>query len=441
LHILRILQEEAMKGSSAVIHVQVPVDVATFLLNEKRADIHRIESRLKVSITLIPNPHLETPNYSISRIKADDLHGEPMLASYKMVEKPATDKAATPTAEQQKATRAQAVVQGITPAQPAPMKAEEVKPSFMGRFFGWFKGFGAEETPPAKPATPSAKPRPAQKRDEPRAEGGNNKRRERGDRPERGERPEKGERGEKGERNEQNRRDRNPPAAKAENAAKPQQEARPAVEAREPRPPKPPREPRPPRVPEEKLADKAVEKLVEKPVLETPITVSVETEEEAATREGSRRRGRRGGRRERERRDGGAPEATPINNEEPIVVQVGTAKRKPSEYVALPKSMREAAALAAAQQALQPVVEVNEVAVVEVTPVVEATPVVEMPQVLTQPDVVVPPSTLVQIETDLSKANPVPSAQHNQPATTRRRARQREVYVESEPLVQIETHH
>jgi ribonuclease E len=194
-------------------------------------------------------------------------------------------------------------------------------------------------------------------------------------------------------------------------------------------------------VPEEKLADKAVEKLVEKPVLETPITVSVETEEEAATREGSRRRGRRGGRRERERRDGGAPEATPINNEEPIVVQVGTAKRKPSEYVALPKSMREAAALAAAQQALQPVVEVNEVAVVEVTPVVEATPVVEMPQVLTQPDVVVPPSTLVQIETDLSKANPVPSAQHNQPATTRRRARQREVYVESEPLVQIETHH
>ena len=61
LHILRIIQEEAMKDSSAAIHVQVPVDVATFLLNEKRADIHRIESRLKVSITLIPNPHLETP--------------------------------------------------------------------------------------------------------------------------------------------------------------------------------------------------------------------------------------------------------------------------------------------------------------------------------------------------------------------------------------------
>src|SRR5665811_1301981 len=76
LHILRIIQEEAMKESSAAIHVQVPVDVATFLLNEKRADIHRIESRLKVGITLIPNPHLETPSYSINRLRQDELSGE-----------------------------------------------------------------------------------------------------------------------------------------------------------------------------------------------------------------------------------------------------------------------------------------------------------------------------------------------------------------------------
>jgi len=48
LHILRIIQEEAMKENSAAVHAQVPVDVATFLLNEKRADIHSIEARLKV---------------------------------------------------------------------------------------------------------------------------------------------------------------------------------------------------------------------------------------------------------------------------------------------------------------------------------------------------------------------------------------------------------
>src|SRR3970040_1081780 len=53
LHILRIIQEEAMKESIVAIHVQVPVDVATFLLNEKRGDIHRIESRLKVAVMMI----------------------------------------------------------------------------------------------------------------------------------------------------------------------------------------------------------------------------------------------------------------------------------------------------------------------------------------------------------------------------------------------------
>jgi len=64
LHILRIIQEEAMKENSAAIHAQVPVDVATFLLNEKRTDIHAIEARMKVNVVLIPNIHLETPNYT-----------------------------------------------------------------------------------------------------------------------------------------------------------------------------------------------------------------------------------------------------------------------------------------------------------------------------------------------------------------------------------------
>ncbi|MBP8119784.1 MAG: Rne/Rng family ribonuclease, partial [Burkholderiales bacterium] len=55
LHILRIIQEEAMKESTGAVHVQVPVDVATFLLNEKRQDIHKMETRFKVSVLLIPN--------------------------------------------------------------------------------------------------------------------------------------------------------------------------------------------------------------------------------------------------------------------------------------------------------------------------------------------------------------------------------------------------
>ena len=68
LHILRILQEEAMKDNTAQIVAQVPVDVATFLLNEKRAEIHTIEARFKVNVLLVPNTYLETPNYKVTRL-------------------------------------------------------------------------------------------------------------------------------------------------------------------------------------------------------------------------------------------------------------------------------------------------------------------------------------------------------------------------------------
>src|SRR4029079_18764209 len=71
LHILRILQEEAMKENTASVHAQVPVDVATFLLNEKRVDLQLIEARHRVSVVMIPNTHLETPNYSVSRLRHD----------------------------------------------------------------------------------------------------------------------------------------------------------------------------------------------------------------------------------------------------------------------------------------------------------------------------------------------------------------------------------
>src|SRR5436190_655307 len=60
LHVLRIIQEEAMKENTGAVHAQVPVDVSSFLLNEKRSEIQKLEARLKVNIVLVPNPHLET---------------------------------------------------------------------------------------------------------------------------------------------------------------------------------------------------------------------------------------------------------------------------------------------------------------------------------------------------------------------------------------------
>ncbi len=147
LHILRITQEDAMKDNSAIIQVQLPVEVATFLLNEKRADIHAIEQRMGVEVVLIPNIHLETPNYNIVRVKHDDVTEETSRASYKLVELP-TETSYIPTAEQTaKEVRPVAAVRGITPAAPAPIVAEKSAAapilSLLGRIKNLFSGASA----------------------------------------------------------------------------------------------------------------------------------------------------------------------------------------------------------------------------------------------------------------------------------------------------------
>src|SRR5436305_3729493 len=122
LHILRILQEEAMKENTAKVVAQVPVDVATFLLNEKRAEIHTIEARFKVDVMLVQNTYLETPNYKISRLRHDDMNaGEPLPASFQLVSQPEEDDPTKARKEEVRETRQEAVVKGITPSQPAPI--------------------------------------------------------------------------------------------------------------------------------------------------------------------------------------------------------------------------------------------------------------------------------------------------------------------------------
>jgi len=170
LHILRIIQEEAMKENSALIRAQVPVDVATYLLNEKRAEIHTIESRLRVDVVLIPNMHIETPNYTITRLRHDELNAsDNAAASYQLVEKP-LEETLEPAKEAAKASRPQAAVRGITPDQPAPVKAEAKKPGFFEKMFSWFKPEESEapRTPaPAKPLPARERPRRQENRQRP----------------------------------------------------------------------------------------------------------------------------------------------------------------------------------------------------------------------------------------------------------------------------------
>ncbi|MEO8407510.1 MAG: Rne/Rng family ribonuclease [Oxalobacteraceae bacterium] len=121
LQVLRIIQEEAMKEHSAAIHVQAPVDVAAFLLNEKRGEILKIETRHRVTVILIPNKHLETPHYKLERIKHDDPRLEDSQASYTMAEKAETDISYDKRQKEEVKPRQEAMVKGITPSQPAPL--------------------------------------------------------------------------------------------------------------------------------------------------------------------------------------------------------------------------------------------------------------------------------------------------------------------------------
>ena len=238
LHILRILQEESMKENTAAVHAQVPVDVATFLLNEKRIDIQQLETRHRVNVTLIPNIHLETPNYTITRLRHDDLNqSEPLPPSYEMVKAPEeTEKQAA--SHEPAAPRQEAAVKGILPperppqAVPVPVAQVPVttavaavpqtaeSPSIIGKIFGWFRRkpeattATATVTVTAAATTTGDKPeegrrdrsRQATRRDRDDHRGGRN--RHRGERDgaergaERGERPQR-ERNERGDRNQQ----------------------------------------------------------------------------------------------------------------------------------------------------------------------------------------------------------------------------------------------
>jgi ribonuclease E len=251
LHILRILQEEAMKENTAAVHAQVPVDVATFLLNEKRAEFHALEQRLKVNVVLIPNIHLETPNYTVTRLRHDELNQmEPLPVSYRMVEQPAeAAKAEAPGAEA-KPVRPQAAVQGITPEQPAPMPVEApppAKPSILRKIFGWLTRKPEEKPEPAKTRPREAR-RPQRepgRRDRREGQGqqrrpmpseqrqgqGQQRRPERGPQPERGMRGERGERPERGAQQDRSgQRERTQPAAAVESAGR--GEAAPQAEQR-----------------------------------------------------------------------------------------------------------------------------------------------------------------------------------------------------------------
>jgi ribonuclease E len=195
LQVLRIIQEEAMKENTAAIHTQVPVEVAAFLLNEKRAEVIKIETRFKVNVLMVPNKHLETPHYKLERLRHDDPRLDDQKASYVMAEEAARELETDTTVSKKDAdikVRPEAAVKGITPTQPAPIsqprpaRTETVAVESSGGLFGFIKRLFS--------STPAVEEKPAPSNGRGRNQGrngdrNNRNRGRRGDRGDRAERP------------------------------------------------------------------------------------------------------------------------------------------------------------------------------------------------------------------------------------------------------------
>ncbi|ABM31765.1 Rne/Rng family ribonuclease [Paracidovorax citrulli] len=155
LQILRMIQEESMKDNTAAVHCQVPVEVASFLLNEKRTEIAKIELKQRVSVLMVPNKTMETPKYKLERLKHDDPRLDHIAASYKLAEE--MEDPTTVTRRSQEPTNKQTpVIKGVLPDAPAPVA--EPRPE-MPRTAGARNG--AHAAAPAQPPAPAPAPAPA----------------------------------------------------------------------------------------------------------------------------------------------------------------------------------------------------------------------------------------------------------------------------------------
>ncbi len=171
LQILRVIQEESLKDSTAAVFVQVPVEVASFLLNEKRTEITKIELKQRINVLLVPNKALDTPNYKLERLKHDDPRLDNLDVSYKLAEE--IEDPTTVTRRSQEPTNKQTpVIKGVLPDAPAPVATPKpaAKATPTARtpakapaaastgFFGWIKNLLGLDSAPAPKAPERKRP-------------------------------------------------------------------------------------------------------------------------------------------------------------------------------------------------------------------------------------------------------------------------------------------
>jgi len=152
LSFLRILEEEALKENTEAVFAELPVDIATFLLNEKRHEVNQIEARLGTRIVLIPSPGLHGSQSNIQRLKSEDLDAsENILASHKIKIVSESDHQGEYSLSRHKRRAAVNLDQIETPPPPPPAPtAEAPAPGFWARLWQSLTG-KKEETGSERP--------------------------------------------------------------------------------------------------------------------------------------------------------------------------------------------------------------------------------------------------------------------------------------------------
>jgi len=156
LSVLRIVEEEAMKKGTEKVVAHLPIECATFLLNEKRAVLQELETQHKVAVVVLPSRHLETPAYDIERIKsaeAEDDKPSHLQIKAESIAVPDFARKATHNTEKP-------AIKEFLPDMPAPAHNTKSSASLIQRFWQKLVGTSEQEastTTTKKPASTQAK--------------------------------------------------------------------------------------------------------------------------------------------------------------------------------------------------------------------------------------------------------------------------------------------
>lgn len=168
--LLRMIEEHGMKPNTVQVQIQVPVEIGTYLLNEKRKGISEIQQRQNVQVVVLPNPHYQQPHYKIDRIQQSEkqAYSQRKAASYNLIETPDVEPI-EPSESKQKANPEKPILQPALNQQRQGGQPKKQSQSLIKRLWESMFGSGTVDKNRTKAGTPGN--RPPQRKGQQRSQG------------------------------------------------------------------------------------------------------------------------------------------------------------------------------------------------------------------------------------------------------------------------------